>query len=163
MEQSFLLRLIAAVVTDDSHFRRPPLAIEISPASGTVRLRFDDNAVADVEAWADVLGVRVTHDEVDGWRRVCNDEVGAPWHGWLLHIWCRVTDPVKRLSAGTFSTGSPPETGPTTTFRAVPSDALFTDGCGASIGAGAPDSFAPLVWPAPIKDAALCEDRVAFF
>jgi hypothetical protein len=160
VEHSLLLRLIAAVLADDKHLRRPPLAIDISPASGTARLRFQDDAVADVEAWADILGARTTHDEVAGWHRVCNDEAGTPWHGWLLHICCRVTHPVTRLSVGTLSTGSPAQADPAAAVREVAADAPPTDGSRASHAAGTPDSFTPLVWPAPVQDPALREDQV---
>ncbi|MBX7264954.1 hypothetical protein KIF24_02035 [Micromonospora sp. Llam7] len=99
-ERAYLLRVIARTVTESLP---APMIIETDPSIGYVNLRFDDNAAAAVDAWAVMLGVDTVHHELDiellrdragrGWHWVGNSDAGTLWHGWQLHIWCKVTGP----------------------------------------------------------------------
>ncbi|GAB3856718.1 hypothetical protein GCM10029963_53560 [Micromonospora andamanensis] len=92
-DRAYLLRVIARTVTESLP---APLIIETDPAVGYANLRFDDDAVAAVKAWGAMLGVETDLNQFEstllpGWRWIGNGDRGTMWHGWELHIWCKVT------------------------------------------------------------------------
>lgn len=90
-DRAYLLRVIARTVTESMP---APETIEITPSAGTVSLRFDDDQVPAVEAWAAMLGVAVVRERLgEWWFWASTDHAGTPWHGWLLHVWCKVNGP----------------------------------------------------------------------
>lgn len=142
-DRAYLLRVIARTVTESLP---APLNIETSPECSAVSLRFDDDAVGAVQAWADMLGVDLVHEQVDsGWHWVGNDDAGTLWHGWLLHVWCKVNGPAQHKPAAAWA------------YTANPTPA--------ATAAAATDRSAerpPMMWPAPGQDPALREDQVVF-
>ncbi|MEU5950352.1 hypothetical protein ABZ793_33080 [Micromonospora sp. NPDC047465] len=159
-DRAYLLRAIARTVTESLP---APMNIEMAPECGAVSLRFDDDQVAAVEAWADMLDVEVIHDQVgSGWHWMGNDDAGTEWHGWLLHVWCKVNGLAPGVATAEHVTENPPEW-PATTPAAVGEPAAATPARPVTgLFADVPVEFPRLIWPAPVADPALREDEVAF-
>ncbi|MBM0205066.1 hypothetical protein JNW90_19910 [Micromonospora sp. STR1s_5] len=154
-ERAYLLRAIARTVTESLP---APMSIEMYPADGSVSLRFDDGAIDAVAGWAQMLGDDLVQEQVGGWYWVGNHDAGTRWHGWLLHVWCKVdgTAPQSAASAATVEWPAAASTRATGMTEAAPVPPA------AGLLAGLPAEFPRLIWPAPVVDPALREDEVAF-
>lgn len=113
-QRAHLLRAIARTVTEALPAPMiietdPTAGLATDPVSGYVSLRFDDDAVAAVDAWAEMLGVEATHDQMPGygWHWVGTDAEGTVWNGWMLHVWCKVTGDTADQSNSTEETLRP--------------------------------------------------------
>ncbi|OKI52876.1 hypothetical protein [Micromonospora sp. CB01531] len=159
-DRAYLLRVIARTVTESLP---APMNIEMAPECGAVSLRFDDDQVAAVEAWADMLDVEVIHDQVgSSWHWMGNDDAGTPWHGWLLHVWCKVNGLTPGRTAAANVAQNPPEWPAAASAAADEPDVATLARPVMGLFAEVPVEFPRLIWPAPVQDPALREDEVAF-
>ena len=95
-DRAHLLRAIAHAITDG---RLPgPMGVDLHPEFGSAILRFDNDDITAVDAWAALIGATVVHsgytydeDSSRVWHEYGSRPRGGErglWHGWRIELWC---------------------------------------------------------------------------
>ena len=100
-DRAHLLRAIAHAITDG---RLPgPASVDLYPQFGHALLRFDNDDILAVDAWAALIGATVVHDgraydenSPRPWHEYGSRPRGGErglWHDWRIDLWCVVFGP----------------------------------------------------------------------